>query len=481
MTSFVSMLANLIQPRFAHAFGQRYELPIPLALFVVAGAGVVLLSFFVVLGRRLKPATELAGADRPPVKPIRPIWAALSLLGLSGLVAIGFFGSQAVPENILPTLFWVVTWVGVALSCGIIGDWTTPLNPFANLAKLAASARFRHLILARTAPMDWPKTLGWWPAVILFYGVIAGELIFNTSMTVPGNMAMALLVYAIVCAAAGLIFGQAWLDKGEVFTVLFNTWGRLGYFRFGSPGRRGFLGGLDLPFAADPSRVTFIVMLLASVSFDGLLSTPLWSHIQHQLPNWVAVGTMGYNVLPLLAFALVAACLWGLFTVFAMGVSRAGSHHSTPLQALTGLLPSLLPISFAYLLAHYLQYLLINGQLMFPLIGNPAGSDSWPLHLPYPFNDSYEPNTHILSTGTAWYFAVAVIVIAHILAVVLAHRHLVTAGKTEAAARSSEYPWIAAMVAYTMLSLWLLAQPLVKDDTGPTSSAPPVTQPVALR
>lgn len=69
---------------------------------------------------------------------------------------------------------------------------------------------------------------------------------------------------------------------------------------------------------------------------------------------------------------------------------------------------------------------------------------------------------HVLSTGVAWYVAVAVIVIVHILAVVLAHRHLVRKGKTEEAARLSEYPWIAAMVAYTMLSLWLLAQPLVK-------------------
>lgn len=32
-----------------------------------------------------------------------------------------------------------------------------------------------------------------------------------------------------------------------------------------------------------------------------------------------------------------------------------------------------------------------------------------------------------------------------------------------AAARRSDYPWLVAMVAYTMLSLWLLAQPLVKE------------------
>jgi Na+/proline symporter len=122
-------------------------------------------------------------------------------------------------------------------------------------------------------------------------------------------------------------------------------------------------------------------------------------------------------------------------------------------------------------MAHYLQYLLINGQLMFPLLGNPTGDASWPLHLPYPFNDSFEPNVHILPTSAAWYVAVAVIVIVHILAVFVAHAHLGSSAKDPEQAKRSEYPWIAAMVAYTMLSLWLLAQPLVKDAPPPPHHA----------
>jgi hypothetical protein len=467
MTSFICTFPAL---RFAHAFGQRYELPIPLSLFVLAGAGVVLLSFFLVLRQGVEPVPELPASDQPPITPIAPLTATLSLVGLAGLLAAGFWGSQTIPENILPTWFWVVIWVGVALSCGLVGDWTQPLNPFANLSKIASKPQFRTLMLARTRPLDWPAWLGWWPAVGLFYAVVAGELIFNQTMTIPANLALALAAYAVICLTAGLIFGSAWLEQGEVFTVLFNTWGRLGYFRFGSPGRRGWLGGLDAPFAPALSRAVFILLLLASVSFDGLLSTPLWGRLQHNLPTSVAVGTVWYAILALLAFAVVTLLLWGLFSAFAVGVSRAGRHHRPPLQTLAGLLPSLLPISFGYLLAHYLQYILINGQLLFPLLGNPVGSDSWPIHLPYPFNDTFEPDPRVLSTGTAWYIAVAVIVIVHILAVILAHRHLEKTGRSKAAARRSEYPWIAAMVAYTMLSLWLLAQPLVKD-TGPSPSS----------
>jgi hypothetical protein len=267
----------------AHAFGQRFELPLPLSLFVLAGAGVVLLSFFLVLGRKVKPSPTVTLSDNPPVKRLQPLPAALSLLGLIGVIAAGFYGSQEVPENILPTLFWVIIWVGVALSCGIIGDWTQPLNPFAVLAKMADNAKLRRVMLARTDPIAWPHWLGWWPAVVLFYLVVAGELIFNITLTVPANMALALLTYALISATSGLIFGGIWLQRGEIFTVLFDTWGRLGWFRFGAPGRRGWLGGLDAPFAPTLSRAMFVLLLLASVSFDGLLSTPLWSHIQQSL------------------------------------------------------------------------------------------------------------------------------------------------------------------------------------------------------
>ena len=135
---------------------------------------------------------------------------------------------------------------------------------------------------------------------------------------------------------------------------------------------------------------------------------------------------------------------------------------SASCTALTGLLPSLLPIAYGYLLAHYLQYVLINGQLLLPLLGNPVGSQSWPLHLPYPFNDEYEVATGVMPTSVVWYVQIVVIVLAHVAAVVLAHRHLATSTPALREARRSEWPWLVAMVGYTMLSLWLLAQPLVR-------------------
>ena len=158
---------------------------------------------------------------------------------------------------------------------------------------------------------------------------------------------------------------------------------------------------------------------------------------------------------------LLVGVAWLLFGGFAAAVRREGSLEGGVVGTLAGLLPSILPIAFGYLVAHNAEYLAINGQLLLPLVGNPAGLSWWPV-LHYPFNDSYEININLLPSSIVWYTQVALIIFVHIAAVILAHDYLTRAARTIARARRAEWPWIIDMVAYTMSSLWLLAQPLVK-------------------
>ena len=137
---------------------------------------------------------------------------------------------------------------------------------------------------------------------------------------------------------------------------------------------------------------------------------------------------------------------------------------------------ALVPIAFGYLLAHNAAYLLVNSQLMLPLLGNPVGMQSWPVHLPYPFNDSYEPNHTFLPSAFYWYLGVVVIVAVHVVAVVLAHLHLAGSARNQRRARRSEHPWLVAMVTYTALSLYLIAQPLVQEK-DPGAAKPAATAP----
>ncbi len=440
----------------AHAFGARYELPIPLLVFVLGGAAVVAASFVLVLRTRVLPIVGTE-TDRTAVRQVPKTAGVPGLVVLALLCWAGLAGSQEVPENILPTLFWVYVWVVLPLLCGIVGDFTSGSNPFGFLAQVGDALRSA---AGRPKPVPWPRRLGWWPAVALAGAGTLAELVFNSATTLPRFIAWLVISYSALCVAMGALFGaRAWRERGELFTVLLSTWGRLGWFRFGAPGTRGFAGGLQAGFERTVSRTVFVLLLLVSISYDGILSTPQWTRFEAHL---VSLGDVHrQETVRSIGFVVLIGALYVVFGSFAFAVAKAGRIASVA-ATLSGLLPSLVPIAFGYLLAHYLQYILINGQLILPLLGAPGGAGT-NLHLPYPFNDSYEVHTKFLPSGFYWYVDVVVIVTVHIIAVVLAHRFLARTEHSPVEARRAEYPWIVAMIGYTSLSLWLLAQPLTQS------------------
>lgn len=457
-------------PIVAHAFGKRYDLPVPLWLFVGGGAAVVFLSFLLVLPTAVRPATAMGPhlGERLSLRRA-PLRSVIAWIVLAGLAVIGWIGSQAVAENILPTAFWLLIWIAVPISCGFIGDWTRPVNPFAAVARLTDRDGLRRTLLGTSRRFGWPARLGFWPAVVLYFAVASGELVYNGTATIPSVTATAIAVYFGINALMGLLVGtDAWTARGEVFSVLWSTWGRIGWWRFGGPGRRRFLGGLEVPFEATVSRMTFILLLLMSVTFDGLLSTPGWKSLELKLP--VAPGTVPFLLFETGVFIALVVAAWLVFGAFAAAVRAVGRLEISWMDTVAGLMRSLLPISFGYLVAHNADYLAINGQLLIPLLGNPVGWDGVKL-LPPPFNDSYELNPNILPSAVLWYGEVVLIVLVHIAAVFEAHRFLGRTARTVRDARRSEWPWIIAMVGYTMTSLWLLAQPVVEETTSAASAS----------
>jgi hypothetical protein len=432
-----------------HAFGARYDLPAPLYLFLIGAGAVVFISFLLVLQRpvvRLQPS----GDDVPPV-PHTPSWPGW-LMVLLALVLIfgGLYGSQSTPDNIIVTAFWLVFWIAVPISIAIAGNYWPYISPLNVVARL----------VGQRARLAWPTWWGFWPATILFFLFACGELIFNGVTTTPAGAAQVMLAYGILNVLMAALFGaETWLRRGEVFSVLFATWGRLGFFRFGAPGRPGFFGGLTRPFEASVSRLTFVLMLLVSVSFDGLLATPAWRNLENAMPQALQKGSPWYTVLLVLVFLGMVVLIWGLFTSFAAAVRAVGRLDEPLIKVIAGLIPSLVPIAFGYLLAHNFDYLAINGQLLIHQASDPFGSGTLNIFGTVDF----EPNRNLIPTGFVWYFEIALIIAVHIAAVVLAHGYLGRTARTDVQGRRAEWPWIAAMVGYTMSSLWLLAQPIVQE------------------
>ena len=433
----------------AHVYGERFELPIPLYLFVIGGVSVVVLSFLLVLRRGGEVAPAVEAPDTVPARDLNPIAAAVSLVVFGAVAVIGLTATQDIADNLAPLFWWILVWIAVPLSCGVLGDWTRPVNPFGVLAQLGDNARLRKVVLARQSPLPW--SLRWWPALGLFVLLVLSELVFNNTTVKPAFVGLVILLYGGLSLFLGLLYGPAWRERGEVFTALWNAWGRLGYWRFGAPGRRGFAGGLEVPFEASVSRVVFVLLLLVSINFDGLLNTPQWGRFELRTYGAHPNEIEGFRTLALGVLVLVVL---GVFLAFALAATRAGRHRETPFQALAGLLPSLVPIAFGYLLAHNLQYLLIHLQELYPLLKNPGY---------YTSATEFVPNIDVLPSRVNWYVSLVVIVAVHVAAVVIAHRYLVRSAPDEDSARRSEYPWLVAMVLYTAFSLVLIALPLASN------------------
>jgi len=438
-----------------HAFGARYDLPAPLWLFLLGAGAVVFISFLLVLQRPV--ARQLPSGIDVPKPRLGPAWlqATALVLGLL-LAAAGLFGSQSIPDNILPTAFWLVFWIAVPISIAIAGNYWPYISPLNLIARLAGPRARR----------SYPERWGFWPAAVLFFVFACGELIFNVVATTPMNTALIMLGYALLTAIMAAIFGaETWLVRGEVFSVLFATWGRLGWFRFGAPGRRGFFGGLERPFTGSVSRLTFVLLLLVSVSFDGLLATPAWKSFAGALPEGLrqvrGEFAWGYALLELAVFIGLVGLIWAVFGAFAAAVRGAGRLDARLIDVVAGLVPSLVPIAFGYLVAHNFDYLAINGQLLIHQISDPLGTGQLNLF----GTADYEPNINLIPNSFVWYFQILLIIAVHVVAVVLAHGYLGRTARTQQQGQRAEWPWIAAMVGYTMSSLWLLAQPIVQEGT----------------
>jgi len=117
---------------------------------------------------------------------------------------------------------------------------------------------------------------------------------------------------------------------------------------------------------------------------------------------------------------------------------------------------SLVPIAVAYHLAHYFSMLAIAGQFIIPLASDPFGY-GWDL-----FGTMlYRIDIGLVDARFIWYLSVGAIVIGHIIAVWIGHATAYAVFDADTA-RRSQYPMLLLMVGYTMLSLWILAQPIVE-------------------
>ena len=425
----------------AHGMNATYASRLPLAVYVVGAAVTVGLSFLFVIVRDVRAAPpDLTAAGHLPPAWVRYPLRVIGLVGWLWIVAQGIAGGSSDAD--VSTLFlWVYGWVGLAILCALVGPVWQFLDPFSTIHDLGAVA-LRALHVRGWAVADYPIALGRWPATIGFAFFVWLELVVFAGQS---TLFIVLIGYTAFTVAMMAQFGRdEWRAQGETFTVWFRLLGRLAHWRLvdedGRVQARPFGSGLLEPgwSAAD---VTLVALGVSSIIFDGLSQTQ---------PFFDVFGAPGLIERTFLLFGFL-----GFVVLLAFAVART--------VGMGAIGAGLLPIALGYLIAHYMTYLLIDGQRILIAISDPFNK-GWNL-----FGTAFhEPTGDWLPPGLVWTVQLAAVVGGHMLGAW--GGHVVAAadappGISAAALRRRQIPLAVVMIGLTTLTLWSLGQAIIVAPT----------------
>jgi hypothetical protein len=459
-TAAAALLSSSLAPpaALAHGIAQREDLPIPQWLFAW-GAAVVLVVSFVALGV-LWPRPRLEGARQRQVLELPAITEVLG--GFVGVavfafsVYIGFAGVQTASANLLPTMVFVIFWVGIPFATLLLGDVWRAFSPWLAVAR-AVSWLTRKAGVETPAPLAYPRRLGHWPAAAGILAFAWVELAY-TNRDDPSTLAIMALAYAAVQLVGMSLYGiRPWTEHADAFSVYFGLFSRLSplhwrdrrlYLRpllSGATGLRPIAGTLAL-----------LCVMIGSTSFDGLSNGSVWTDgAEPPLQRFFSGVGLGaehaveaaYTVGLLAVIGIVA----GLYLGGVNGMRSIGRPRPTQ-ELARRFAHTLIPIALAYVIAHYFSLLAYQGQAVSYLASDPLGTRENVLGM-----SGWSINYNVVGANGIWYVQVAALVAGHIAGLTLAHdRALVTYRKLREATRS-QYWMLAIMVAFTSLGLWLLS------------------------
>ena len=251
-----------------------------------------------------------------------------SLLLVVTIVA-GYIGPEDALSNFTPVFVLIIFWVGMVFASALFGDIFHALNPWRAAARApsgcAGDARTRRSSAGGRRPWacssspgsSWPP--GW------------GEQ--------PARLATATVVYSVLTWAGMALYGvEAWTRRGEAFSVYYNLFSRLAIFekRGRVVGVRPPLAGLP-PLERPPGTVAVVVVMIGTVTFDGLSQGAIWKRHLH-----AACSTPSARRCPARSASSLGVGLVGGFYLLGMaGATTVGggfdiAHAGPRVRALAG-------------------------------------------------------------------------------------------------------------------------------------------------
>lgn len=495
---------------FAAAAGRTREghsmRGIPTRHYQWALAAILLLSFglFELLpagGAALSARLDLTAwgpLRRGLASPLFPLLPRLALAGLFLLVlAAGLFGDQNPALNLAPLLTWTVWWTGLIFAVLYLGKIWCTVCPWDALAGWAAK-------LSPGLDLPWPKPLrNIWFAVALFLALTWVELGMGITLLPRATAWVGLGMLGLALASALLFERKSFCRYGclvgrvsglyALFSPVearagapeacaacrsFDCWrgnargAGCPTFEFpralsantycilcaecfkscpsGSMRLRLRPWGADLSGIGRPrtDEATLALVLLAMTSFHGLTMTPSWPLLLERAR--VAGGlsfTTAFTGLMVLCLAAPAA----LYAALAWLSARASGADFKAVAL--NFAYALLPIALFYHLAHNAEHFLLEGPRVAALCSDPFGW-GWDL-----FGTARLEIPPLVTLEGLWRIQVLLVLTGHLYslwATAKAARRLAPSGSVT----GMQLPMLAAMVAFSWGSLWLLKQPM---------------------
>ncbi|WP_336034436.1 hypothetical protein [Halobacterium yunchengense] len=414
-------------------------LAVPTWLFLSTGGAVVGASFL--LASFVTDRAFVASVDswRHGLSAPRRLlaWAgrAVGVAGLAVVVAAGYLGPDDSLRNAAIMLVWVGWWAAFAMTTYLVGNAWPAVDPFRTLTRPLAGA-----LAGRDVDLSPGRAA--WASTAFLLALVWFEVVSPLADDAP-LLAAAALGYLALAAAGVLAVGhRQWFERVDPLARLFRMYGSVAPVQRTDDALALRLPGMRLTddVVATNGGVAFVVAVLWGTTFDGFVGTPAWASLARAA---VAAGVPPALLYPA-ALAVGFLAFHRLYWWAARAAKRTGPTFTDTGRIARRFAPSLLAIAAGYHLAHYLTYALSLSPALVGALANPLN-----------------PPVARTLVLPAWLSGVgiAAVLLGHLLAIWVAHATAYDELPGRLQAIRSQYALTAAMVFYTMTSLWIIGQP----------------------
>lgn len=452
----------------------------------------------------------------------------LPMVGLFILIiAAGLLGTQAGGRNIATVLTWVIWWVFLVFVIIFFGKiWCTlcPWNAIAGwIQRKSLWKRKKDLF---TLNIEWPRRLrNIYPATALFILLTWLELGYNVTYSPRYTAYLGLLILSMAvisavifdrrafCRYACLVGRVSGLYSMFAATELrrknsktCNTICRQEYEKkkrrtggardCGKGNEKGYpcptfeyprvmssntycilcfecvksckhrnISFNIRPFASDlinlrkprKDEAYLALVMLSMTIFHGLTMIPQWHFFIEDIGRLTGLGYYGSFTLGMAEALLIPVAVYYLLCVLSKALS--GSNEVSVKQIFINYSYPLLPIALFYHLAHNSMHFFTEAQKIIPVLSDPFG---WGWNLLGTATWTMKP---LMSLFTIWKLQIFLILVGHIYGIYIASKIARITFKDQRQAMRSLIPQLVVLIGFSVISLVLLAQPMLMRTT----------------